>query len=615
MKTLELLAPAKNLEIGTAAIDCGADAVYIAGPKFGAREKAGNSFEDISALCSYAHRFAAKVYITINTLLKESELSEAQDYIDRVYKIGCDGVIVQDLRILNLKLPPIKIIASTQCNIRTVERAKLLENLGFKRLILARELSLEQISEIRKAVKCELEFFVHGALCVCYSGCCYLSEYLTGRSANRGECAQPCRNNYDLITESGRCLVKNKPLLSLKDFNLSSKISELVGAGISSFKIEGRLKNISYVKNIVTLYNRELNNFISLHRDAFCRSSIGESFAKFDARPLSTFNRGYTEYFLNGHSRQDRGEKISSGVAKYIGEPVGKVASCLLTDSKHNEIKIVYNSSKDKTPLNNGDGICFVLKDGSVVGARVNNVNGKEAILQLTDYKGSAKEFAGLVIFRNLDFAFEKALSQKVKRLIPIELEVCCNGSMSVVCRSSSYTLNTILSSTDAKNFVFNDEYFPSENKDKCTQMLKTQLSKEAGDFVFSVVEVKGDVPFYKASTLNKIRRELAERLSKIIEENRTVEGCTIDSQAVKEWNIKEKGWKPFEGYEGELMRTKYCLRYEMGMCLKDKRIAEEKREKLFLRNNGRLLELKFDCKKCEMVVAAVDKKSNFVDR
>ena len=597
MKTLELLAPAKNLEIGTAAIDCGADAVYIAGPKFGAREKAGNSFEDIAALCSYAHRFGAKVYITINTLLKESEFAQVQQYLDKAYKGGCDGVIVQDLRLLNLKLPPLKIIASTQCNIRTVERAKELESLGFKRLILARELSLEQIREIREAVKCELEFFVHGALCVCYSGCCYLSEYLTGRSANRGECAQPCRNNYDLVTESGKTLVRNKALLSLKDFNLSLRISDLVLSGISSFKIEGRLKNISYVKNIVTLYNRALNEFIALHQKAFCRSSLGESFAKFDARALSTFNRGYTEYFLNGHTRSKHGEKIGSGIAKYIGEPVAKVASALLTSSKHSEIKIVYNPLKGKTPLNNGDGVCFVIKDGSVVGARVNSAENKEAVLQLTDYKGNVKELSGLVIYRNLDFAFEKVLAQKVKRLIPIGLEVeFSEGAMTVCSKKPLLKLS------------FKEENFPSQSKDKCLEIFKAQLSKEAGDFIFSIASVKGDPPFYKAATLNKIRRELARRLSEKVEKERVAEACSINTEAVKALSIKEKGWRPFEGYNGELMRTKYCLRYELGMCLKD-RIAQEKREKLFLKNNGRLLELKFDCKKCEMVVAAVDKK------
>ena len=247
---LELLAPAKNKDIGIAAIDCGADAVYIAGPSFGAREAAGNSISDIKDLVDYARNFSAKIFVTVNTILFDSELDKAKEMIWNIYRAGADAIIVQDLAITKMELPPIELHASTQAAIRTPEQAKILEALGFTRLILERELSIDQINAIRKAVKCELEFFVHGALCVCYSGQCYLSKRLTGRSANRGECAQACRSSYDLIDSTGKVIVKNRPLLSLKDYRLDERIGDLVESGICSFKIEGRLKNASYVKNI-----------------------------------------------------------------------------------------------------------------------------------------------------------------------------------------------------------------------------------------------------------------------------------------------------------------------------------------------------------------------------
>lgn len=605
MNYLELLAPAKNLLIGTAAIDCGADAVYIAGPEFGARERAGNSFEDISSLCSYAHRFGSKVYITINTLLKKDEFARAGEYIWKGYEIGCDGVIIQDLRILSLNLPPIKLIASTQCNTREVERAVFLENRGFERVILARELSLEQIKEIRKATNCELEFFVHGALCVCYSGCCFLSEYLTGRSANRGECAQPCRNNYDLITEDGKEIVKKSPLLSLKDLNFSHRIGDLVKAGISSFKIEGRLKNISYVKNIVTLYNRAINDFISLYPNEYCRASLGVSFPKFQPTPLSTFNRGYTEYFLNGEKCEQRRKNLNSGIAKYIGEPIGKIVSCSLINSKHREFKINYSplngtnslnrtNSLSKRILNNGDGICFALKNGEVVGGRVNSTHENEANIQIADYKGNNLSLTGLTIYRNLDFAFEKVLENKVKRLIPIELKVSFENGITI--------------EANGKKYSFEYESFPSEDKDRCTQIVVNQLSKESGNYIFKVIEIAKGAPFYRASTLNKIRRELGELLA-----TENIEPQNKKTHAALVQNNIATGWKPFEGYDGELMRTKYCIRYELGMCLKENKFKNGEKsgdfnQRLYLRNNGKLLKLKFDCKNCEMVVAAENK-------
>ena len=621
MKELELLAPAKNLEIGTAAIDCGADAVYIAGSKFGAREKAGNSFEDISALCSYAHGYGSKVYITINTLLKKEEIREAQEYIKKGYSVGCDGVIIQDPRVLiGAELPPIKLIASTQCNIRTPERAQMLEKVGFKRIILARELSLEQIKKIKESVSCELEFFVHGALCVCYSGCCYLSEYLTDRSANRGECAQPCRANYDLVTDDGKEIVKNSPLLSLKDLNLSDRIGDLVAAGISSFKIEGRLKNISYIKNIVTLYNKELNKFISSHRDEYCRSSLGESRTTFEPRPLTTFNRGYCNYFIEGETLEKRNKHLNSGVAKYIGESVGEVVTTLSSANKHNEIKISYKCYSENNSLCNGDGICFVLPSGVILGGRINWANEHEATVQLSETT-DIQNFNNLTIYRNFNFNFEKSLSKEVKRVIPVEIELLFDErqKMRISCGE--------------KNFTFDEECFPSKDKERCAQIIKSQFNKNSGNYIFNVVKISGNVPFYKLSTLNKIRRELSLLLKEDLKRQKisaeqncqasemgsyTIPGNfhnTIKEreilQLVRNMHLDENGWRSFDGCSnGELMRTKYCLRYELGCCLKKSTIERrEKGGKLLLFNNGKSLELEFDCKKCEMVIKASDKK------
>ena len=332
MRQLELLAPARDLNIGIAAIDCGADAVYIAGPQFGARQAAGNSIEDIQALCDYAHKFGVKIFITLNTILYDSELEDAYRFMLDVQKAGADAIIVQDLAVVKLakegiggRFEPftIPLHASTQCAIRTPEQAIFMESLGFSRLILERELSLEQIRAIRDAVRCELEFFVHGALCVCYSGQCYLSELIAGRSANRGACIQACRSRYDLVDASGKVIVKDKALLSLKDYNLRGRLRELADAGISSFKIEGRLKNESYVRNVVRDYSIALDRLVEKAPDEYERESFGRVSGGFTPDTSKTFNRGYTELFLDGK----RGKWAAMDAAKSMGEMVGTVTS------------------------------------------------------------------------------------------------------------------------------------------------------------------------------------------------------------------------------------------------------------------------------------------------
>ena len=336
MRPLELLAPARNIDIGIAAIDCGADAVYIAGPGFGARQAAGNSLEDIARLCDYAHRFGSRIFLTVNTIIYDSELEEVHALMRDAQEAGVDAFIVQDLALTQWDDITVPLHASTQCAIRTPEKARWLESLGFGRLVLERELSLSQIREIAEAVHCEIEAFVHGALCVCYSGQCYLSEHLAGRSANRGACIQACRSLYDLVDGNGKVLAHDKALLSLKDFNLLDRLPELAEAGVTSFKIEGRLKNISYVRNVVREYSLALDRLVAEHPDRYCRASFGTVTRGFTPAPDKTFNRGYTSLYMDGK----RGRWASMDTPKSVGERIGTVASVRQRDARTMEIVV-----------------------------------------------------------------------------------------------------------------------------------------------------------------------------------------------------------------------------------------------------------------------------------
>ena len=337
---LELLSPAKNMEFGREAVNHGADALYIGAPAFGARAAATNTIQDIETLVNYAHLYGSKVFATVNTLLFDDELEPAVEMIRELYNIGVDALIIQDLGLLECDLPPIELHASTQCHNASVERVRFMESVGFKRVILARETSLEQMRAIREATSVDLEGFVYGALCVSYSGQCYMSQYLNQRSGNRGACSQPCRSTYDLLTEEGRTIMKNRHLLSLKDFNASQYIGSMIDAGISSFKIEGRLKDLSYVKNITAYYRQLLDSMMDGHE----RASSGATTVFFTPDPERTFNRGYTDYFLRG-----RQPMASFATQKSIGKPVGVVSTVgrftLTVDSKETFV--------------NGDGLCF----------------------------------------------------------------------------------------------------------------------------------------------------------------------------------------------------------------------------------------------------------------
>ena len=627
MRQLELLAPARDAQIGIAAIDCGADAVYIAGPRFGARQAAGNEMEDIRQLCEYAHRFGARIFVTLNTILYDSELEEAWQQMLAVEAAGADALIVQDMAVAVMARDRgygLPLHASTQCAIRTPEQAAFLESIGFSRLILERELSLEQIRAIRNAVSCELEFFVHGALCVCYSGQCYLSEYISGRSANRGACIQACRSRYDLLDESGKVLVKDKALLSLKDYNLRNRLEELADAGITSFKIEGRLKNSSYVRNVVRDYSLALDEIIS--RRDYVRASFGSVTGGFVPDTTKTFNRGYTQLFLDGV----KGSWACLDAAKSMGEEIGVVTG-LNRDRSHTTLRLLSSSTK----LNNGDGFSFIASDGSICGFRGDVCSGNSV-----KSKSVPELYIGARIFRNIDTAFEKELDRKA---CARELKVKVSLSFS----DAGCEVTAV--SEDGRKVcrLFETGLQTADNQDRMLSVIGAQIGKSAGHYRFHAESIHSQtaLPFMSASSLNGIRRELAEALDGISCRKRDILHRTIGRESYKNnipvkdasyrFNIsnklaesiyREAGAESIEkAYElehqdsAELMRSRYCIRHELGLCPKHHSplspvlsglsasnpalSAAVGNSPLYLLNNGRRLTLTFDCKNCEMVV------------
>ena len=619
MKQLELLAPARDYQIGIAAIDCGADAVYIAGPQFGARQAAGNQVDDIRRLCEYAHRFGVRIFVTLNTIIYDDELEAAYRQMLAVQEAGADAIIVQDLAIVemarngigNMKEDlHIPLHASTQCAIRTPEQAEYLESLGFSRLILERELSLEQIRKIRKAVSCELEFFVHGALCVCYSGQCYLSEKIAGRSANRGACIQACRSRYDLVDAQGKVLVKDKSLLSLKDYNLRNRIADLAEAGITSFKIEGRLKNESYVKNVVRDYSLALDRFISNHGGEYVRGSFGTVTGGFTPDTRKTFNRGYTELFIDGR----KGRWACLDAAKSMGEEIGTV-SALSKDKTQITLKTV---SRDII-LNNGDGFSFVAKDGNVTGFR-----GDVCSSTSIRCKSVSELFIGARIFRNINAAFERELEKQA-----CTREIAVSVTLSFVKEGGLWKAEATAVSEDGRRVSATVDAGDQDagNLERMRSMLESQIGKSTGIYRFRLESVpEGILPFMSASAINAIRRALAERLESMPCIKRDLLNCRIKGDKAKSYydqkvsykqNIsnklseelyKEAGVVACEkAYElthregAELMRTRYCIRYELGMCPVHQKAKDS--GPLFLLNNGQRFALHFDCRNCEMTV------------
>lgn len=603
MTSLELLSPAKDLPTGIAAISCGADAVYIGGPKFGARAAVGNPIADIEWLAAYAHRYSAKVYMVINTILYENEIADAVAIAHQAWNAGVDALIIQDFGLLETNLPPIPLFASTQTNNTTPQKVKFLEDAGFSRVILARELNLKQISDIRQATTVPLESFVHGALCVSYSGQCYLSHALTGRSANRGTCAQPCRMAYNLLDEKGNRIVKNQHLLSLRDLNLSSHIESLAQAGISSFKIEGRLKDEGYVKNVVSHY-RSLIDKVVEKNGSFTKASSGKPITAFASDPERSFSRGFTTYFLD-----NRREMASRFTPKSVGKKLGVVSGI---DSNSFTIRTFEK-------VNNGDGICFFV-DQQLIGTNINKVEGDR--LFPNSMEGIIK---GSEIFRNFDKAFADALNRDVARKVEASISLQVEGSLTITAMDKDGIKTSI---------VINDEITQATNPEKAAQTWIDQLSK-SGDSMFTINKVDietSSIPFLPVGRINALRRELLAALEEkrvnsyqretkqhihtqhpYPEQEIKFTGNVVNSFARKFFErhgckVVQEGYELIDATPGDtVMTTKYCLRYEMGDCLKD-RAPKEKQlpAKLFLENNGKNLALAFDCNRCEMKIKLV---------
>ncbi len=632
MKFLELLAPARNMDIGIAAIDCGADAVYIAGPAFGARQAAGNSIEDIRTLCSYAHRYGARVFITLNTIVFDSELEDIHEMMLSVEEAGADAIIVQDLALLKLAGGGIPLHASTQCAIRDKDKALLYRDLGFSRIVLEREMSLDGIREISEATGSEIEFFVHGALCVCYSGQCYLSEAVAGRSANRGECIQACRSLYDLVDGDGNVLVRNKALLSLKDYNLLHRLEDLAGAGVTSFKIEGRLKNMSYVKNTVRAYSEALDVLVSSRPDLYARASRGVVRGGFRPDLGKTFNRGYTELFIDGK----RGRWSSMDAPKGMGEIIGTVKSVSPAGKNGIMIEVSLNEAGLASPLGNGDGFAFISGNGSIAGFRGDVCSGNTIRCQKVD--GLRR---GTTLYRNLNTGFEKAIeSAACRRMIRVNVNVEASrsgdGHFTLACTAMSEDGRVVSVSMDAGNEA-------AGNRDRMKGLMESQLGKSSGIYEFTAASVsQGELPFTSASFLNNIRRTLAEELDKLPCIGTPMAGKPSESvthqaqEGPKEChsylNDKDLDYRfnianhlsrsvytslgagrTDDAFEishtrgAELMRTKYCIRYELGLCPVHQKSSTPAREPLRLINNGRRLTLHFDCGKCEMTVTGTE--------
>lgn len=605
MRALELLAPARTADIGIAAVDCGADAVYIAGPAFGARQAAGNPVEDIRRLCDYAHRFGVRIYVTFNTLVYEEEIPQARRLLQELRDAGVDALIVQDAAVTRLAPEGMILHASTQCAIRTPEKARFTECLGYGRLVLERELSLDQIRAIRDAVDAELEVFVHGALCVCYSGQCYLSEHLAGRSANRGACVQACRSLYDLEDGDGKVLARNKALLSLKDFNLIHRLEDLAEAGADSFKIEGRLKSISYVRNVIRAYSEALDALVRRYPDRYRRASFGTPRGGFTPDLKKTFNRDYTELFLDGV----RGSWAAMDAPKSMGEYIGTVASV-------RSGALTVKPADAGLVLHNGDGFAFVGKDGGIVGFRGDVCEG--FTIRCKEVPG-LKE--GMRLYRNIDADFERRLeANRPVREIDVRVDVRLRHDRlrPVICAQATSEDGRKASVTAPASFD------TARDAARMLDTVRAQLAKRAGIYAFTVdsVDADGPVPFMPAAFLNGIRRQLAEALDAqpvpmlplrkgIIRPDAVPEALTYKdnlANSVAREIYRERGASQMEdAYElthrdgVEYMRTKYCLRHELGLCPKQR--PGTRPEPLFLLNNGRRLRLDFDCKACEMTV------------
>lgn len=604
IRKIELLSPAKNLECGIEAILHGADAVYIGAPKFGARATAAVSLQDIEKLVSFAHQFRVKIYVALNTILSDEEVEEARTLVKALYNIGIDALIIQDFAFFDLDLPPIPLHGSTQMNNRTIDKIRLLENLGCEQVVLARELSVEAIREIAASTSVLLEVFVHGALCVSYSGQCYISQAYCNRSANRGVCAQFCRLPYILEDAKGNILEKNKHLLSLKDLNRSSDLETLLDAGVTSFKIEGRLKDSSYVKNITAYYRKKLDSILDKRKNEYQRSSIGTSEFNFTPDPNKSFNRGFIHYFLDNKKRERN--MISAYTPKSIGEKIGMV----------DKVASNYFTLKTSQKLSNGDGCCFFTEQGSFNGFRLNKVqNNRFYPLGKINLK------KGLLIYRNFDKTFEEQLSSK-----------SATRHIEIMIHLRQYREGVVLDIVDESTNSVSVAFKIKKEKAKKNQAeQQIRILSKVGDSIFKIKEI--DVSdcsdlFLPASLMTEMKRKTIFEFERMLRIRnplslKKIKKNPSDLLKNKEIDYKDnvmnyrarncyinQGAKKVEmafEIQGQanipLMHTKYCLLNELGKCMKTTSVKNRYSLPLYLRHKNGCLRLDFDCKLCEMKV------------
>lgn len=600
-RQIELLSPAKDIATAKSAIIHGADAVYIGAKNFGARKNASNTIDDIKELCDFAHFYFVKIFITVNTILFDNEIKKCEHLIWELYDAGVDAIIIQDLGILKLNLPPIEFHASTQCNIRTLERAKFIDSLGFNQMVLARELSLKQITEITKTCQANVEIFIHGALCVCYSGQCNMSAYTTGRSGNRGECAQLCRHKYTLTDANGTILLKDRYILSLKDLNTTEIFKKLLQTGAFSLKIEGRLKDENYVKNTTAHYHQ----LIELYRKEYnlSRTSSGTIDLFFKPDTERSFNRMHSAYFFEERKNNLSNQITPKSIGKFLG---------VLSEKKENLIKI-----DTKEQLSNGDGLCFIYNELIEYTA----VNGKkDTWIELKDRISLPQ---GSRVFRNKDIAFEKTLknataTRKIK--ISMLFSQTENNAQLTIIDEDTIQITHICELKNEK----------TNNKEKLHATIEKQLKKTGDLFLCDSIEIDYNTHiFMSVSEINMIRRlaldALAEKRKKIFIENRKKirpiskyplhKSTTLfqenisnhlSAQLYSEYNCQlpinaVECTKKFDNIE--LMRSKYCIRYEIGICNKLQSNRGNSNNPLYLTDNKNKYIIDFDCINCEMII------------
>ena len=610
IQTLELLAPAKNLECGIAAIDHGADAVYIGADHFGARAAAGNSTDDIARLCSYAHQFGARVYVTVNTIVYDNEIDSVRRLLKRIGEAGADAILVQDMALVSMLSDiGLEMHASTQTDNRTADKVEWLRGLGFKRVVLARELSVDEIAEIHaKHPDVELEVFVHGALCVSYSGQCYASQYCFQRSANRGECAQFCRLKFDLVDAEGKVIEHDRHLLSLKDMCQIDNLERLAEAGAVSFKIEGRLKDVAYVKNVTAAYSRRLDEIVAAHPDKYRRASFGRVDYGFDPDLRKTFNRGYTTYFADG--RQP--DIFSPDTPKALGEYVGKVK----------EVKRQCLTVSGVASFANGDGLCFINADRQLEGFRVNRAEGNH--LYPSSMPRNLRQ--GVALYRNNDQQFERLLSRPsaVRRL---------SITMSLSATESGFALDVATEDGRKARVEAKAEHTVAQKPQH--ENIVRQLSK-LGTTIYDCtnITIPDDFPwFVPSSLLAQMRRDACARVSDCSKTShpspqsvhpspQTVHPSpltyknpsrppyllnasnTLAVEFYRQLGVEASAFETQKkhGVGEKLMQCRFCLRHALGYCVNKGGRKPQWKEPLFLRlPDGRKFQLQFNCKRCEM--------------